>query len=323
MRGWAEAWVLGQDLLLQPQERRVGVEAGILQQDLAHLVQRAQSVRLSSGAVERGHAQLPEPLPRGVGAAEGFELLDRGAAAPEGQLCREAFLEQVQTQLLEPRLLRLCPRQVSEAAEGLAPPEVERFPERQGGSDVVTHLGRPPALGAEALDLVDVQASGGHLQAPASRRSLERPASLSRDGLPQARDVGLHRAVRRPRRILRPEGVDSRVDRHAPARVEGEVGDERPLLRASQPRVGARAVQLERPQQLQLHGRNATASGTSMCCNHLQRLAHRGATLLQPRQERVLPCSVTGEQAWWGGRCGRCRSTPSATSHGSGRSSTW
>ena len=119
----AEVRILGKDALFELPQPGTGFDAQILDEHIARVLERAQSVCLASGAVQRKHQQLAEALADGVLLREPLGLDRDRRVPPAFQVDRELGLERDEVQLHEPLALRLRPLLVGDVGEGRAPPQ--------------------------------------------------------------------------------------------------------------------------------------------------------------------------------------------------------
>ena len=120
--------VVGQDPSLQLLQRGRRVEAELLDQGPAMVLERPEGVGLSPAAVEGEHELGLEGLPGRVLGAQRFELRDELGRPAAGQLGVDQGLVGDEPQLAEPLGLGSRPVLVGELGVGVA------LPERQGGA---------------------------------------------------------------------------------------------------------------------------------------------------------------------------------------------
>ena len=244
--------VLAQDRLLEVAQLPAGVQSELLGEQLADGAQRVERVRLATGPGECERVQSPPPLLQGVGGhprlgrrqdarvlaereqAEQPGLLRRGAhlleRAPLGD--HVGVLEQVGVrrpgpggqhgvELVEGGDQRRC---------GPASPHGRRWSSwvasgartRSSRRTSTTNRCASTSVGSHPQDVAVV----GRLE---QRRRRARRA-LGVEDLAQSGDVGMQRAVRRPRRLARPDQVGQQVRRHGPPCVQRERRHDRARL---------------------------------------------------------------------------------------------
>ena len=116
--------VLEEDGLLQPLQRRAGLDAELLGQVLAPGRVGPQRLGLPARPVQRPHQLAPQALPQRVGGHQPTRSsATTSAVAPERQLRLEAGLEGRQAQLLQPGGLGHGEGLVGEVGQRRAPPQ--------------------------------------------------------------------------------------------------------------------------------------------------------------------------------------------------------
>ena len=128
-------------------QRGPGVDAELVDQRPAGVVERRERVRLAAGVVEREHQLRAEPLAQRMAGDLRLELADQLGAAAQREIGLDPVLERRQPLLLEPRDLRLRERLVGHVGQRRAAPDRERLPQpfgRVAGSPA-SSAARPPA----------------------------------------------------------------------------------------------------------------------------------------------------------------------------------
>ena len=117
--------VIGEDLRFQRLRRRGEAETELVAEHRSQLGAPAQRLGLPAEPVERQHQLAPEPLPKGVGGDERFQLGDRPALLARVEPGLDELLRHRQPQLLEAQGLAPHDGQLGELAEGGAAPQAE------------------------------------------------------------------------------------------------------------------------------------------------------------------------------------------------------
>src|SRR4051812_34750616 len=76
-RGRVQRWILREHCGLEPPQLGPRVEAELVAEDRAALLEHTERVGLSTGSVQRDHQQRPELLPQRMLVHERFQLDDR------------------------------------------------------------------------------------------------------------------------------------------------------------------------------------------------------------------------------------------------------
>ena len=249
-----ERRVLREDRPLELPQRLARLDPELVDERLARALIDRERVRLPAGAVERQHQLSPEPLAHGLLDDEALELRDELAVPGEREVGVDPVLERGQSQLLEPRDLRLRERLPREVGERCAPPQAERGAQRLSRAGRVPVREPRPPLVAETDEPVEVDGLRVDDEPVARRSGLER--SLGQE-LPQLGDVDLDRVARRVGRQLAPEGIDEAVTRDHLVRLEQQGGEEGTRLLPPQGRRLAVAADRKRPEEGELR-RGAT-----------------------------------------------------------------
>jgi hypothetical protein len=255
-----QAWILGQDRLLQAGELPSRGQAEVLDQPRPELLIAGQGVRLAPGPVQRPHVGAAQPLPPRVAPHQLLELADQGGVLAEGQPGVHQVLQRRRPLLLQPSGERQRERRVRVVGQRRAPPQPQRLDQARGNR---RRLGPGARRGHQATEPLGVDRLGVDPQDVARRRPghqvptrrlglLQRPAEL--------RHLGLQGAAGPTRRVALPQVLDQAVGRHRLAGVDEQVRQQGTHLRPpdgdSRTTVGPRR---ERPEQTEPHGRDRTA----------------------------------------------------------------
>ena len=156
--GAGEGLVLAQHGRLQPAQLGAGVDAQLVAQVAAGVLEGPQRLRLAPAAVEGDHQQAPQPLPQGVGGDQALQLLGALDVAAEVEVGLDAVLGGGQAQLLEAGPGAGGEVVEGEVGQGVAPPQGQGLVEEAGPVGGRTGGQRGPAVGDQALepDGVDV-----------------------------------------------------------------------------------------------------------------------------------------------------------------------
>jgi hypothetical protein len=139
-----------QDGLLQPLQRRTGIQAQLLGQAPAGAGVGVQRVGRTAGAVQREHRQLDEALPGRVLGGQPGQLRQQRPVPAQLQVGRRGLLDGVQAQLLQVGAEPVPEPLVGRVVQGRAAPQGERVaqqpatPGRIGGTG--GRLDQPPEL---------------------------------------------------------------------------------------------------------------------------------------------------------------------------------
>ena len=245
---------MGEDHLLEPPQLGAGLEAELVHQELAPHAHRLERLRLPPGAVQRHHELPAQALAKGVLGDQALELADQILAGAAGQVRGHALLDRLHAELLEPGDLELGELVEAVVGKSLASPERKRRLQLgRGALVVVLSEGHPRAsqklLEAPRIDRlrIDVQHVAG--------RPVAQLRSAVAEPLAQARDLLLERLPGLGGRLLAPECLHQLVCGHRLGRAEREHREEPALLRALKPHRVARDLDLEVPQQPDVHVR--------------------------------------------------------------------
>ena len=162
-----------------------------------------------------GHEEAPQPLPERVRPGEPLQFGDDRTLVALRQARLVPVLQRLESQLLQPGGLGLCPWQVLEACERRAHPESQRAIEQSNGL-LRSVARRPPRRDQVQLEAVGIHRIERHLEQVARRPAPERHARIPRvpcDESPELRDGGLQSGAGGRRRILAPQRLAQPVQR--------------------------------------------------------------------------------------------------------------
>ncbi len=247
--------ILAQDRALELAQLRSRLEAELFVEQPPALTEDVERVGLAPCAVERTHEQRPRPLLQRPLGHERLQLADELAAAAELQVRLDPLLESELTQLLEPRRLGLHERVVREVRERRVAPERKRNPESR------RPCGRllAPRSREQLLEEVQVELARPDAQHVPGSSGLEHVAGAP-ERLAQRGDVDLNRLRGGLRDLLRPKRLCEPVGRDDLVRMEEQEREQRALAGSAEIERAPGIEHLERPQNLELHGANATCS---------------------------------------------------------------
>ncbi len=233
-------------------QRGPGVDAELVVQRAAGVVERRERVRLAAGVVEREHQLRAEPLAQRMAGDLRLELADQLGAAAEREVGLDPVLERRQPLLLEPRDLRLRERLVGQVGQRRAAPHRKGLPQPFGRGRRVAGVERGAAAGSQRLEAVRVELAGRHPQHIAARlRSqgrrpvAERPANLQHGVL--------QRLGRGRRRRPAPERVDQPLGRDDLVAVDQQQREQRALPPAGERERRGSVAQLQRTEDPVVH----------------------------------------------------------------------
>ena len=208
--GQVERRILNEHRALEALQRPAGLEAELLDQDLASLVVDAKRLRLTTRPVEGDHQLCAQALPQRMLGDERLQLGDEVGVAAELELGLDSILRRGRPQLLEPG--RLCPRvrDVGAVGERRPTPKTECLAE---GHRRLCRLAGPevrPGLIDDPLEPVRVQLAGLDDEEVAGA---PRHEHVRLDQLAQLRDAVLDHLRGRGRGVAFPELVDQAIAR--------------------------------------------------------------------------------------------------------------
>ena len=271
--------VLTQHRGLQGTQLGPGLDAQLVGQQLTHLPEHLERVRLAPGPGQGQRAQPPQAFAQRVRRGQHLELAGHHRVSPETQGGHGAVLERDRPQLLQPGPLRLRGGSVLELGVGQPAPQRERVVQR--GEQLLEPLCRRPGrhsrpqqsrpqpvvgrahgrlepCGVEGL-LRQEQGVARLLGDQHLRRRARWPVGLERT--PQPGDVPLQRGGDRGWRVLAPEQIDERVLAHRLSPAHGERGEQRALLARAEVDRGPVEPGLGGSQDADAHVRRIGRSG--------------------------------------------------------------
>jgi len=215
--------VLVEHVALDPLEGGAGFEAQPADQVSPSAGVGVQGLGLATAAVERGHQELPPALPQRVVLDQGLQVGDDPLVASEVQLDRHAVVDRLVAQRRQPGDGSGRERQVGDVGQGRAPPPPVR------GAEVVERVLQAapgPGLGRRVqrpLEPVHVAGAAGVGHEVARRAGVH---GVRAQRGPEVRDVDVDRLDRGGRRVIGPQAVGQRVDRHHPTRGQQQLGQQ-------------------------------------------------------------------------------------------------
>ncbi|GAA2943095.1 hypothetical protein GCM10020227_07260 [Streptomyces flavovirens] len=221
-----ESGLVAQDVLVEPGQRRAGIDAELVGEELADPGVLVQCLGLPAGAVQGEHELPVEGLAQRVCGDHGPQVGHEFAAEAESQAQFEELLGGHQPAFLQRGGRRLDDRAALAGEDG-AVPQRERGLQFGGGL-------RPPLLAQglfggpdPVVELQQVELRGGHDDAVAA--ALGGDDAVAGDAAPQVRD-GLADLVGGGRRRIVPPGrLDEARHGHHPAGLQEQDG-QHPLL---------------------------------------------------------------------------------------------
>jgi len=247
-----ERGVLGQDPLLEPAQRRTGVDTELVGQQRPRTGVGVQRVGLPAAAIEGQHEELPPPLAQRLGLDERAGPGQHAGRRPGSQGDRDLLLAETVGELAES--LGLHPRCWKVRDIGVRRPAetIERRPDevqgarRVGGGERSCTLGEPFHHGR-----IDGVRCGA--QRVAAGNGLDHQVGV--EGVPEAQNVVLEGVAGSARRFFAPHRRRKRVNGDRAACVEDQRRAHRPLAAAAQ-RNGPVVVEYdERTEHARLHMR--------------------------------------------------------------------
>jgi hypothetical protein len=248
---------VGEDRRLQLADPAARVDAELVAQRSAHLVDRSQGFGLTARPVEGEREMAPQLLPQRMVGDELRQLPDDRRVPAEGEVGGEPVLDRGEASILESCRGATGELLVRELDQGWPAPQCDRLGETftrlrrgSGVEQLPTLVGE--ALEAAEVDLlrVDVEPVAGGF--PDEGLRLLPAASAGFDRASQAGDVGLQRPRRRARRSFAPHALDQRIDRDDPSGGDEEHRQQMPGLAAadvdSPPVVGNHLQTAEQPE---------------------------------------------------------------------------
>ena len=244
-RGRGQLLVLVQDRVMERLQLRSRVDPELVHESRTRRGVGIERLGLPPGAVEREHQLPAQSFPQRLLADERLELADELGVAATFEIGVETRLDRDKPELLQPCDLGLRPALVREVCEGGAAPELERRSELGGSLE----RGELRRCGKSPLELGAVQLLGREIEAVPVCLGGDR---LRPERLAELRDVALDRGLWPPRCLLRPERLDQRIGRDRPPTLEGQHGEDRPLLAAAERQRNAVPPRRQRAEESEL-----------------------------------------------------------------------
>ena len=252
--GRAQLWVVTQDRPLQLLQLRARLGPELLDECPASRGVRVQRVGLPTRPVQREHEVPAQPLAERVLGDQRLELCDELAVPPEREIGVDPILDGREPALVEVSGVRVH-RLAGEVGECRAAPEREGIVQQRGSPCGIC----VPRLADESRESLEVQLIRAHAQEVAVAMRDETIAELPT----QASGVVAERCTDCSGRLVTPDGLYERVERHGPVRVEQEPRKHGAPLGTAERQHTLAVARLERPQDAELHGRNALRSPCS------------------------------------------------------------
>ena len=253
--------------MLEALQRRRGLDAELVGEQPAELAVDLQRVRLAARAVQRQHQPGAQPLPQRVGSGQLLQLADQLAVPAEGQVGVDPVLQGGQPLLLQPDDVPARERLGGEVGEGRSAPQLQRLAQQPGRQGVLAGGQAPAPLGGQPLEAVEVQLARVDPEQVAGRprqQQVGAPAAAGAQRLAQPRHVHPQRALRVARRAGPPEVLDQPVGRHHAARVQQQVGQERPLPDPAERQRPVVPHDLERSEDAKFHPCSSPSAGPAL-----------------------------------------------------------
>ena len=211
--------------MLEPFERRPGLERELVGEETAALLVHLQRVGLPARAVEREHQLAAQALAERIRRHQPLQLRDELRVSAKLELRVDALLKRAEAQPLETIGLGAREVLIAKVGKRLAAEERERPPQKLRTR---VRIRLPPSLRHQRVETAEVAALRPQAERVSRRPRLDR---LRSEQLPQRRHVPMQRLRRRLRRLRPPQGLDQlvRTDHLAPAQQQQR--EQRPLLR--------------------------------------------------------------------------------------------
>ena len=146
-----QAAVVGEDVMFEVAHGPRRLDADIGDQTLPVRGTGAQRLGGAAASVQRQHQRHHEAFTQRVLANEALQLRHQLPGQTEPGIGVDPVLDRLQSQLLQPRDLRLGPRLVGELLIGVTAPHRQPGPQRQGRASRIG-LGQDPSLDHRALE---------------------------------------------------------------------------------------------------------------------------------------------------------------------------
>jgi hypothetical protein len=234
---------MGEDRRFQPHEFRRGVQPQFLEKSFALPFVGAQRFGLAAAPVQRQHQLCRQTLAQRVFVDGTLKLGDRRCRSAAGQQRIEPGLNDGLAQFLQPHRGRPGPLSVCHIGECCPAPQRQRLVECIESSLRLRWQDRHP-LCRKGLEAPGIESGGSQLEdvpvpPPDDRRRIaEDPA--------EDRDVALHGAEHRRRRVVAPQVLDQTLHTDDRAGTDREASDDGTLSWSTQRQQGAIAFGRER-----------------------------------------------------------------------------
>jgi hypothetical protein len=188
-----------------------------------------------------------------------LQLADQLTMTAQGKLGLDPVFQDGQAALLQPHHLTLAAAGQGDVGRGRPPPQPQRLSQQPCRPGRVTGGQRRPTLAGQPLERGQVELLGAEVAQvagrPCAQQATGRPPGLA--GLQDLAEVGhvdLQAVPGGLGAVLAPQLVDQPLDRHHPAGVQQQHGQEGPLLGAAKRQPLALGVQgLQRAENPELH----------------------------------------------------------------------
>jgi hypothetical protein len=205
--------------------------AQLLGQQAPAVLEHGEGLGGPPGGGERAHQLPAQPFPQRVGFQERGKLGGQRVVAAQRQCGVRPVLDHGEAEFAEPRGLARRERRGTDVGERGAAPQVQGDPQLLGGEGVVTGGERPPAVGREALEQVQVGVLGRGGEAVAGGVELDRVRVAQR--APQPGHLRLQRVGGAGGRVRAVQAVDEPRGRDDPAGVDHQHPEQGPQARAA------------------------------------------------------------------------------------------
>jgi hypothetical protein len=226
--------VLGQDGRLQRPQLGPGLDAELLTQRPASVLERSEGVGLATRPVQGEHQHAPEPLPERVGGDHRLQLVEAVEVAAEGELGLDPILGGRPAKLVETGALGAGELVEDKVGQGVSAPEPECFAEQFCCVTRRSFLHCGTTLGDESGEAQGIHLVGVHVEHVAGWLGKQHLAGA---GLAQRPPDLRHDKVEGVGGLLREfvavETFDEPVRAHHMAGVERQDRSQRPQLLAA------------------------------------------------------------------------------------------
>ena len=256
-----------QDVVLQLGELRAGIEAELVREPVAELLEGGQRVRLAPGPVQAHHQQGPQPFPQRIDGNQPLQLRHQLVVSPERNVGFQPRFHRRDPQRIEALRLVADQLDVGDVGQRRAAPQRQPLRQQLDGDrgPAVAHGGAP--LSQQTLEAPGVEVlRRDHEPVPGFGRHQHPRCGAARhtgfDGLAQLADVVLESAGGGGGRTLRPDRIHERVRRHHLAGADDQHRQQHTLLGARRLHGHPVAQHFERPQDTELDPHEPASSAT-------------------------------------------------------------